>query len=189
LNLRAMRRNQGQELIVPSVIHWRQNHYAAILDQQQGAYLVNDPTFGEPRFLLPEVINEEASGVFLVPAGMQKPAWTELAKAEAETIRGKGLPNNIRDGQDKGCRRNFAGQIECPPCKGTPVYWVSEPWINVFIADEPMSYLTSRGEPFTFRLTYKQRDTRLDAASSHFAPRPASSCVSTRMILSSTNCA
>ncbi len=148
---------------MPSVIHWRQNHYAAILEQQEGLYLVSDPTFGESKFIPAEVINEEASDVFLVPTAMRKSDWTELDKTEGQMIHGKGLPNTVRDGQDKGCRHNFAGKIECPPCKGAPVWWVTEPFINVFIADEPMSYLTSRGEPFTFRLTYKQRDTRPDS--------------------------
>jgi integrase len=30
----------------------------------------------------------------------------------------------------------------------------------LWLSDQPLSYLTSRGQPFTFQLTYKQRDTR-----------------------------
>ena len=43
-----------------------------------------------------------------------------------------------------------------------PVWWVSEPYASAWISDVPVWYLTSRGEPFEFRLTYKQRDTRPD---------------------------
>ena len=43
-----------------------------------------------------------------------------------------------------------------------PVWWVSEPYVNTWISDVPVWYLTSRGERFEFRLTYKQRDTRPD---------------------------
>src|SRR4029077_19458534 len=82
--------------------------------------------------------------------------WTQLAHNEIETIHGMGLPNNINDGKDKGCKPGKP----CPPCPGMPVAWVSEPYINLWMADEPLSYQTSRGEPITFRMSYKQRDTR-----------------------------
>ena len=162
LNLIAVRRTRGEELIVPSVVHWRQNHYAAILKQQDDLYLVSDPTFGHAKWMPAEVINEEASGEFLIPAQLQTAGWTQLARNETENIHGMGLPNNIKDGDDKSCNRNFDGSTGCTHCppKGMPIWWVSEPYINLWLADEPISYLTSRGEPFTFQVTYKQRDTR-----------------------------
>jgi RHS repeat-associated protein len=160
LNLVAARRVAGQELLVPSVIHWRQNHYAAILKQANDNYYVQDPTFGHPKWLSADAINEEASGVFLVPTSAVNSHWVAIGTGEMESVRGRGLYNNVNDGRDKGCTRDFSGQKKCPPCPGMPVWWVSEPYINVWIADEPMSYLTSRGEPFTFRLTFKQRDSR-----------------------------
>lgn len=156
LNMVAVRRSQGQDLIVPSVVHWRQNHYAAILEQQGDLYLVNDPTFGGQKWMPADVINGEASGEFLVLATSLTNGWTQLARNEIETIHGMGLPNNINDGKDKGC---VPGK-PCPPCTGMPVWWVSEPYVNVWMADEPISYRTSRGDPFTFRMSYKQRDSR-----------------------------
>jgi hypothetical protein len=56
-----------KDLVVPSVVHWKENHYAALLEQKNGAYLVMDPTFGKPRWLSADAIQEEASGFFLVP--------------------------------------------------------------------------------------------------------------------------
>jgi len=162
LNMLAVRRTAGGDLIVPSVVHWRQNHYAAILDNKDGLYLVDDPTFGHGKWMPAEVINEEASGEFLIPAVLatngwsQTSAWQQLARDDAKTIHGMGLPNNINDGKDKGCKPGGP----CPACPGMPVWWVTEPYINLWMADEPISYLTSRGEPVTFRITYKQRDSR-----------------------------
>ena len=101
LNLVAVRRTQGQEIIVPSVVHWRQNHYAAILKQQGDSYLVSDPTFEWSKWIPAEVINEEASGEFLIPAKLQTAGWTQLARNETETIHGMGLNNSIKDGKDK----------------------------------------------------------------------------------------
>lgn len=152
LNLVAVRRTTGQDLIVPSVVHWRQNHYAAILRKQDDFYLVSDPTFGKEQWLPAEVINQEASGEFLVPAGAVESGWTQLALNEAKTIHGMGLPENVKDGKDKGCPG--------PTCGGMPIWWVTEPYINLWMADEPLSYKTSRGDDVKLRLSYKQRDSR-----------------------------
>ena len=48
LNLVAEKRTKGRDLIVPSIVHWRQNHYAAIIGQTNDQYRVIDPTFGKP---------------------------------------------------------------------------------------------------------------------------------------------
>ena len=107
-----------------------------------------------------EVINEEASGIFLVPATTNKLGWTRLAESETLLVRGMGIPANyVSDGKDKGCI-TVAGGAQLCNCAGMPVWWMSEPYINLWIGDEPISYLTSRGEKFGFRLSYKQRDTR-----------------------------
>lgn len=151
LHMVAVRRTAGQDLVVPSVVHWRQNHYAAILDRQDDNYLVSDPTFGTEKWVSRDAINEEASGEFLVPAASLTNGWTQLARNETAKIHGMGLPNNINDGKDK---------FKPIACQGMPVWWVSEPYVNLWLSDQPLSYLTSRGQPFTFQLTYKQRDTR-----------------------------
>lgn len=39
---------------------------------------------------------------------------------------------------------------------GMPRWWVSEPYINLHIADEPLSYRMSSGKDMTFRFTYRQ---------------------------------
>ena len=68
LDLTAVKRTAGQDLVVPSVVHWRQNHYAAILEKQENLYRVSDPTFGNERWLSAETFNEEVGGEFLIPA-------------------------------------------------------------------------------------------------------------------------
>jgi len=48
----------------------------------------------------------------------------------------------------------------CPTCDsadGMPRWWVDEPYINLHVVDEPLSYTTSSGQRMTFRFTYKQR--------------------------------
>jgi RHS repeat-associated protein len=158
MNLIAARRLSGSALVVPSVVHWQQNHYAAIVQQGENGYLVVDPTLDSPKWLPADYINEEASGNFIISAGTLPSGWVTLNSTDAAAIHGQGLPNNVKDGKDKGCK-NPPAKKDCP-CKGAPVWSVSEPYINAWVMDEPISYLTSRGEEFPFRVAYKQRDTR-----------------------------
>lgn len=152
--LLAVSKPSGAKLVVPSVIHWKENHYAAIIEEKNGRFLVVDPTFGEPRWISGADIELETSGVFLVPA-KQSDGWRTLNPTEAASIFGKGLTNNIADWQDNGCNKGKS----CPSCPGVPVWWVTEPFLNLWIADEPLSYGTKRGEQVSFRVSYKQRDT------------------------------
>src|SRR5262249_37314379 len=86
LGLVAAHRPEGNDLVVPSLVHWAQNHYAAILQQvDTNTYVVADPTFGEhPMWLSGDAINEEASGAFLVPAGLVPAGWTTIAYTNAQ---------------------------------------------------------------------------------------------------------
>jgi len=48
LNLVAVQRVRGQDLIVPSVVHWRVDHYAAITAQDGNRYKVEDTALEQP---------------------------------------------------------------------------------------------------------------------------------------------
>ncbi len=175
LGLVAVERPAGANIILPSVIHWRQNHYAAVLAKQGPLYWVMDPTFGRGQWIFEDYLNEEASGKFLVPATNVPAGWKLLAKAETDNVFGKGQPSTIHFWEDPGCNMAPGGagapptatinsggnQAVCIPCEsasGMPVWWVSEPYLNLFIADAPLSYRLSDGNTWSFRWTYKQRD-------------------------------
>jgi RHS repeat-associated protein len=40
-----------------------------------------------------------------------------------------------------------------------PAWWVDEPYLNLWVTDEPLSYSTSSGQPMSFRFIYRQRYT------------------------------
>ena len=156
---------KGNEIIVPSVVHWKDNHYAAILREvEKGYFLVSDPTFGKARYLTASTINKECSGYFFVPATKCPATWEKVAGEEIEKIFGKGVNNAVKDGDDHGCLKDPSGKVyACIPCnkkKGMPAWWVSEPYINLWLGDEPLAYRTSSGDEIAFGLNYKQRDTR-----------------------------
>jgi YD repeat-containing protein len=64
------------------------------------------------------------------------------------------------DATDRGCEKTSLNLLEpCGPCEnGRPVFWVSEPFINLWVSDQPVAYSTSLGEEIAFRVTYKQRN-------------------------------
>ena len=61
----------------------------------------------------------------------------------------------VPDNPDLGCSR-----MACKNCTGMPQWWVTEPYINLWAADNPVEYTTSLGEQIKFSIDYKQRDTR-----------------------------
>lgn len=178
LGLVAVERQRTEELIVPSVIHWRQNHFGAIVRQQGDFYVVVDPTFEDPQHLTAEEINAEASGYFLIRRDQFKPGWRELTSVEAERVYGRGNPNFMADANDQVCMNGCppgcpAGAMPAAshgeaPCEGCGtggeegpgmVGWsVSEPYLNLWLRDEPLGYKPAIGDRVSLILRYKQRD-------------------------------
>jgi RHS repeat-associated protein len=229
LDLVAADWGSNKTIVVPSVVHWRENHYAAIVGVRGGLYQVVDPTFGRPCFLSASDIKEEASGQFLVPKSRLPEDWAVLAKVDAGRIFGRGFANGINGGND-GCGNGSGGSgpgsgpspgpspvpinpapghigsvdsapsggtpaptpqcsscsqttsdlsthpvgphpqppgpgpgpapSQCPWCPGMPVWTVSEPYINVWLYDEPVGYQPGLGGRVSCKLAYKQRETR-----------------------------
>jgi hypothetical protein len=116
----AVERVSGTELVVPSVVHWKQNHYAAITERRGEMYLVEDPTFGTPQSLRADVINEEASGFFLVPANQRPAGWRVLSNEEAELIYGKGMNSEDPPPAGPPCPEEGQDACDCPPPNSPP---------------------------------------------------------------------
>ena len=88
LNLVPVRRLSGQELLVPSLAYWRENHYVAILDKRGEDYRVFDAALNNTRWLAADAINARISGQFLAPASELTENWRRLSASEAEQIVG-----------------------------------------------------------------------------------------------------
>ena len=87
----AVQWGSSKALAVPSVVHWKDNHYAAILAERGGLYEVDDTIFGQPRWLSGDDIREEASGYFLVSKKQLNVNWKVLSDADASQVYGRGL--------------------------------------------------------------------------------------------------
>jgi len=93
--MQMAKRTEGSDFIVPAVIHWKLGHYAALVGQQDGKYIVHDTTFGGARFLVSaKTLEEETSGYFLVPVGRLPQGWTSVSQAEGSKVLGRGNPGD-----------------------------------------------------------------------------------------------
>ena len=190
----AVKRTSGMDLVIPSVVHWRQNHYAALV-AKRGPYVeIIDPTFGRRTWLHEDVINEEASGYFFVPVE-QKPAnWVAVSGREADSVFGKGAgsshvppqPPCPEEGSDQCCdddpgagggppgKGGSPGCKGCPPGVmkgGMPTWEVGDPSIDLWIRDVPMSYQPSVGPEFALRMFYHQDDNHFANTTFGFGPK------------------
>ena len=108
LDLVAARWDDQKTLVVPSVVHWKDDHYAAILAERNGSYQVKDPLFTKARWLRLDDIREEASGSFIVPKDKLPQGWTLLDRAETDRIFGRGWVGGATDPTD-GCGNGSGG--------------------------------------------------------------------------------
>jgi len=53
-------------------------HYAAILRQEGGRYLLEDPTFGNTVWATKQALEAETSGYFLIPPGVLPQGWRSV---------------------------------------------------------------------------------------------------------------
>ena len=90
LELQIARREPGAPVIIPSVVHWKLGHFGALVQESNGGFLLQDPTFRNDIWLGQQALDREASGYFLVPAGALPSGWTGATAAEVSHLYGKG---------------------------------------------------------------------------------------------------
>jgi YD repeat-containing protein len=163
-------RKEGGGFVTPAVVHWKVGHYAALIREEAGRYLVQDPTFGNSIWISPAALRHEASGYFLLPPGSLPSGWRTVPEAEGEEVWGKGTtsssnPNNTTPGDEEA----KPDENSC----GMPVYNFHLMLVSLNIKDTPVGYTPPVGPPIYFTLTYNQREANQPAnfSYSNFGPK------------------
>lgn len=171
LKMVAARRAPGAVLLVPSVVHWKLDHFGALLEERNGRYLLKDPTFGSEHWVTREALDEEASGAFLVfaPSDGLPDGWQPLSGGEARSIHGKGLTGRVDDTVGGGSNNSSAtggggggdggGDGGGGSCGGMARYFLQHIPCSVLIQDSPISYNPAFGPFVNFRISYNQRQS------------------------------
>lgn len=165
---RLVYRRPGAAVPVPSVIHLKLNHYAAIVGTDGDRYHLQDPTFASGDLWVSKaVIDAEASGYFLVPgraASSADAAWRTASAAEARQVYGMGYTAQSQMGAttpDDKC----SGRGMCVAGAKTML-------VSLTLNDTPVGYLPAKGPSALIRLTYNQREAYQPANFSFFNVSP-----------------
>ncbi len=190
LNYQMAYRRPGASLILPAVVNWKVGHYAALIKEENGQYLLQDPTFGNDVWVSRRVMEDETSGYFLVPPGKLPPGWRSVSAAEGRTIFGKGVTAesdpNANTGLDQRCIicdafqgvfMWLSGLMQKPTpltpvedndvgslgIRGMAVANAHLMLVSLSIQDMPVSYSAPVGPPTGFIATYSQREANQPA--------------------------
>lgn len=154
LNYQMAFREARSLIVVPSVVHWRAGHYAAIVRQVGDRYLLHDPTFGNNAWASKQALDSEASGYFLIPTGDLPRGWRAVDGKEGSSIHGKG-ETGTHD-PDRYTPDDVA--TTCGPSTGMAVSSVHLMLANLQIRDTPVGYTPPVGPAVHFTVRYNQRD-------------------------------
>jgi RHS repeat-associated protein len=172
MRFQMARREVGAKLIAPAVVHWKVDHYAAIIARREERgreyFLVENPLFEKELWVSREALDEETSGYYLVPEGSLPVGWRVVAEAEAASVFGR-CYSGVPDYQQTTCYAVRA-QTSCPLCpcddptsggaQTSPMaeYSFHALLVSLNIVDQPLGYTPPRGPAVRFIATYNQRE-------------------------------
>jgi RHS repeat-associated protein len=173
---RIIFRSRGDAVPVPSVVHWKLGHFAAIVGEADGRYHVVDPVFPDQNVWMSEAaIDSEASGYFMVPAGLAgRSRWAPVTQVSAAKIWGKGptsgTPPGLGPSQDPQAHGNpnKGPNGPCPLCS----YDIGESTVSLDLSDTPVGYAPPIGPSAKVSISYNQREDSQPANFSFFNVSP-----------------
>ncbi len=153
LKLQLAKRSPGAAIIIPSIVHWRLGHFAAVTAKAGDRYEIKDPTFGVdvPFKVTKQVFDVESDGYALLPAGPLPAGWQSVSKEEGAKIFGKGVPWIFPD--NKGCPDCNWG-ASCP-IGGMMQFDIVKTTTDLHLFDTPLSYSCPIGGTVGFNVQYQ----------------------------------
>lgn len=153
-------RKPGEKVPVPSIVHWKIGHFAAIVSERNGRYEVQDPTLGHQSLWLSRAaIDAEASGYFLAPAtAAQSAPWRKVATGEAGQVWGAGGRGAYANPGSGGGSGSY----------GMTTYRINEETVALGLIDTPAGYAPPKGPPVAVTLFYDSYDASQPANFGYF---------------------
>ncbi len=141
--------------IIPSVVHWKVGHYAAMVRQEGDRFLLEDPTFGNTVWATRQALEAETSGYFLIPPGELPLGWRAVDANEGGSVWGKGVTSG-NDGDV--CTPDDLQTGDTCPAEGMPVPRIHLMTVNLSIIDTPLAYTPPVGPQVRFTVRHNSRD-------------------------------
>jgi RHS repeat-associated protein len=152
---------------VPSVVHLKVDHYAALVRRDGDRYLLQDPTFGNDVWMTEAALEAESSGYVLVSPGALPAGHRAVAGDEGDTVWGKGNTTGSDPTAHGPCDPHTGGGGACNGkagcgddggARGMAVPRVHLMLVSLNINDEPIGYQPPVGPAVRFSVRYNQRE-------------------------------
>ena len=160
-------RKPGQPVPVPSIVHWKLSHFAAVVGQNGDLFHIIDPTFGPDLWVSSRALDAESSGYFLVSSAAPTADFRLVTPDEARQVRGMGFTGNnwpfATTIFDSDCRRmreekRQSQSSDTDFLNALTSYKFSEMLVSLNLTDTPVGYAPPKGPPVYVTLTYNQRE-------------------------------
>jgi RHS repeat-associated protein len=160
LPLQMAKRAPGAPVLYPAVVHWRAGHFAALIREADGRFLVRDPTFGDELWVSRAALDDEASGYMLITPQTLPDGWKAVAQTEGEQVWGKGQTdgNDPDDTHDDDEQNDDDDDDDDDDDCGMPRYSTHLMLVSLHLSDTPVGYFPARGPSVPFRVAYNQRE-------------------------------
>lgn len=175
LDFQMAKRAPGAPILMPALVHWKAGHFAALIKEVDGRFLVEDPTFGDEFWVSRKALDAELSGYALVASGRLPRGWQAVSEKEGSKVWGRGStgdasPGNTTecDHQTGGSASNCSGESGGGKCgipgqpvhKGMPDYSFHTGVVSLHVSDTPIGYAPPVGPSVYFSIVYNQREVR-----------------------------
>jgi RHS repeat-associated protein len=175
MHMQMARREPGAEVPLPAIVNWKAGHFAALLKNGNGRFLMKDPIFEQEMWISEQALDDEGSGYFLVPEGKLPAGWKTVQTEEARLVWGKG-PAYLGPLDGQGANAPYCGPPCDPPAGGTggdpddgsgneedgmAGYQLNALLASIRVLDTPLRYTPPRGYRVHFTVTYDQFDVNL----------------------------
>ena len=184
MDYQMAKRQAEAAVLYPSMMHWKLGHFSALVREDNGRYLIEDTAFGDQIWISRSVLDAEANGYFLAPAGKLPPGWTSVSEDEAKTVWGRMTPTT-RDSdattpddktdpptpeddtpedpptpKEESDSGGDGKTVNCDEQFPTPMaqYSIHLMQVSLNIVDSPVGYAPPRGPAVRFHVTYNQRE-------------------------------
>jgi RHS repeat-associated protein len=158
LNLQMAHREAGSEVVVPSVVHLRAGHFAAVVEKRGNHFLLNDPLLGGEVWMSRKALEEETSGYFLILPGSLPAGWRATPAGEGDGVRGKCVYATPFVNHTRRCDKLGGGCGTSCARGGMAEYSFHLLRASIHITDTPVGYSPPRGPAVRFEVTYNQRE-------------------------------
>ncbi len=155
LNLQGVK--LGSEMPVPSLVHWKTGHFAAVVKKDGEKFLVRNFIPGEDRWVSRKVISDEVGGVALIAANLRQQSEGTSVEQLATTW-GAGYTTDLDpDGPNSKQPKPKKCDEDGAPT-GMAVYNMYLSQVSLVIEDIPIWYTPPVGPAVQFHVFYNQWD-------------------------------